>query len=68
MFRLGPSGPYLLYVSAHVPEVSNALTMDNDRVMVLELDRTKLSREVNEITADAYFQRLQSSIKKLRGP
>jgi pSer/pThr/pTyr-binding forkhead associated (FHA) protein len=71
VFRLGTGGPYLRFSSEDAEEANQGQTTmpgSTDMAMILALDQNKLTREVTAITEDAYFQQLQASIRKLRGP
>lgn len=68
-FRLGPAGPAIRFASSRAPELSGGQTTLGNfsgALLPLMLDSTRLTREVEAIVADPYFQKLQAMTRKLR--
>jgi pSer/pThr/pTyr-binding forkhead associated (FHA) protein len=67
-FRLGSDGPTLSFHPA-VAGSDHRATMMFDATMnenLFDLDRSKLDRDVSDVTGEGFFQELQKRVKKLR--
>jgi pSer/pThr/pTyr-binding forkhead associated (FHA) protein len=67
-FRLGLGGPTLRFIPATPADPgTQTLSYDKMPVELLELDKSKLERDIQEITEGDYFQQLKEKTQRLRG-